>query len=379
MLIQINDSKHNHLMKKKILILSNNCGGLVSFRREVFEALIKEGHTLLVVAPEDYKTDILKKIDCQYRPIKFNRQGTNPIADIKLMLAYSHIIKHEQPDIVLTYTIKPNLYGGMACRLTHTPQVANVTGLGIAVEKAGLLRTITKILYKLGLKKAQKVFFQNKKNMDFCEKNKTVSCPTALIPGSGVNLERFYVQPYPDESSCRFIYIGRVQRRKGIEQYLEAAKVIRSKYPHTEFHVLGRCEEIRYQPILDELSSQGIIIYHGQVKDTRPYLANIHCTVHPSFYLEGMSNVLLESCATGRPVITTDNAGCADVVDDGKNGFITRMQDTQDLIEKIEKFIRLPYEKKREMGLYARKKMEKEFSREIVIEAYKKAIDDTKR
>ena len=249
MLIQINDSKHNHLMKKKILILSNNCGGLVSFRREVFEALIKEGHTLLVVAPEDYKTDILKKIDCQYRPIKFNRQGTNPIADIKLMLAYSHIIKHEQPDIVLTYTIKPNLYGGMACRLTHTPQVANVTGLGIAVEKAGLLRTITKILYKLGLKKAQKVFFQNKKNMDFCEKNKMVSCPTALIPGSGVNLERFYVQPYPDESSCRFIYIGRVQRRKGIEQYLGGKP---EQFP-TTVQKYGNTSSASMAILLDEL------------------------------------------------------------------------------------------------------------------------------
>lgn len=362
-------------MKKKVLILSNNSGGLVNFRKEVFEALIVEGHTLLVIAPEDFKTEMLKEIGCKYQPISFNRQGKNPIADIKLMLEYRRIIKHEQPDVVLTYTIKPNLYGGMACRLTHTPQVANITGLGIATEKAGLLCTITKLLYKLGLKKAQKVFFQNKKNMDFCDKNKMVSCPTALIPGSGVNLERFYVQPYPEDSSCRFIYIGRIQRRKGIEQYLDAAKVIKSKYPHTEFQVLGRCEESHYQSILDELSSQGVIIYHGQVKDTRPYLANIHCTVHPSFYPEGMSNVLLESCATGRPVITTDNAGCIDVVDEGKNGFIVKQQDTQDLILKIENFIQLPNAKKQEMGLYARKKMEREFSREIVIKAYLSEIE----
>lgn len=361
-------------MKKKILILSNNCGGLVSFRGEVFEALIKEGHSLLVVAPEDFKTDIIKSIGCQFKPIKFNRQGTNPIADIKLMLAYRRIIKREKPDVVLTYTIKPNLYGGMACRLTHTPQLANITGLGIATEKAGFLRSLTKILYKIGLKKAKKVFFQNKKNLDFCVSNKMVTGPVSLIPGSGVNLERFYVQSYPDASACRFIYIGRVQRRKGIEQYLEAAETLKKKYPHTEFHVLGRCEESKYQDVLDKLSSQGIIINHGLVKDTRPYLANIHCTVHPSFYPEGMSNVLLESCASGRPVITTDNAGCADVVDEGENGFITRMQDTQDLIDKIENFILLPHAKKQEMGLYARQKMERDFSRDIVIRAYQNEI-----
>lgn len=357
-------------MKKKIVILSNNCAGLVSFRREVFEVLLDKGNSILVVAPDGNKTNVLKEMGCKFHPISFNRKGTNPLADIKLMLEYRRIIKIEKPDFVLTYTIKPNLYGGMACRLTKTPQIANITGLGIATEKAGLLCSITKILYKIGLKKAQKVFFQNEKNLDFCIKNKMVTGPTGLIPGSGVNLERFHLQPYPEKSSCRFVFIGRIQRRKGIEQYLEAAKVIKSRYPYTEFHILGACEETHYQATLDELKSKGIIFYHGLVKDTRPFLANIHCTVHPSFYPEGMSNVLLESCATGRPVITTDNVGCADVVDEGKNGFITRMQDTKDLIEKIEKFIQLPYEKKKEMGLYARKKMENEFSREIVIQAY---------
>ena len=365
-------------MKKKILILSNNCGGLVCFRKEVFEALLKEGHTLVVAAPEDFKTDIITGIGCRFIPMTFNRQGTNPFADFKLMLAYRRLIRRERPNMVLTYTIKPNLYGGMACRFTHTPQIANITGLGIATEKPGFLRTLTTILYRMGLKRAQKVFFQNQENLDFCIKHRLISAPTALIPGSGVNLERFHVQPYPDESTCRFVYIGRVQRRKGIEQYLKAAETIKQKYPFTEFHILGRCEEQRYQSILDDLSQKGIIIYHGLVKDTRPFLADIHCTVHPSFYPEGMSNVLLESCATGRPVITTDKAGCKEIVDVGKNGFIVHQQDTEDLIEKIEKFILLPYEKKKEMGLYARQKMEREFSREIVIEAYKKTIESTK-
>ena len=210
--------------------------------------------------------------------------------------------------------------------------------------------------------------------MDFCIKKKLVTAPSSLIPGSGVNLERFQLQPYPDDATCRFIYVGRIQRRKGIEQYLKAAQVIKEKYPQTEFHILGRCEETKYQSTLDLLASQGIIIYHGLVKDVRPYLKDMHCTIHPSFYPEGMSNVLLESCATGRPVITTDKAGCKDIVEEGKNGFIVRQQDTNELIEKIEQFIQLPYEEKERMGHRARTKMEREFNREIVIKAYLKEI-----
>ena len=357
-------------MRKRILVFSNNCAGLANFRKEVFETLVKDGHVIKVVAPQDNKTDIIKEIGCSFTSISFNRQGTNPFADIKLMLKYRQILKKEKPDVVLTYTIKPNLYGGMACRLTKTPQIANITGLGIATEKPGWLYAITKVLYQLGLKKAQRVFFQNKENMDYSIRKKLVTAPSSLIPGSGVNLERFHLQPYPDDTTCRFIYIGRIQRRKGIEQYLKAAQVIREKYPQTEFHIVGRCEEIKYQATLDLLVSQGTIVYHGLVKDVRPFLKDMHCTIHPSFYPEGMSNVLLESCASGRPVITTDKAGCREIVDEGRNGFIVRQQDTEDLIEKIEKFILIPHQEKEQMGLYAREKVAKEFNRQFVINAY---------
>ena len=355
---------------KRILVLSNSCKGLVIFRKEVFEALINDGNIVTVVAPQSNKIDISKEIGCKYLPISFNRQGTNPFADIRLMLKYRSIIKEEKPDVVLTYTIKPNLYGGMACRLTKTPQIANVTGLGIATEKPGCLYAITKVLYQLGLKKAQKVFFQNKESMDFCIKKHFVTAPSSLIPGSGVNLDRFQLQPYPDDSTCRFIFIGRIQQRKGIEQYLKAAQVIKEKYPQTEFHILGSCEDTKYQSTIDLMVSQGTIIYHGLVKDVRPFLKDMHCTVHPSFYPEGMSNVLLESCAIGRPVITTDKAGCREIVDDGQTGFIVRQQDTEDLVDKIEKFIQLPHGQKEGMGCRAHAKVEREFNRDFVIEAY---------
>jgi galacturonosyltransferase len=356
--------------QRKVLVLSNNCSGLANFRKEVIEAIINENHAITVAAPEDFKTNIITDMGCRFINLPFNRKGTNPIADFRLMLAYRKLIRRERPDVVLTYTIKPNVYGGMACRLAHTPQIANITGLGITSEKPGPLRMLTKVLYKMGLGRCHKVFFQNKENLDFCHAHHMISCPTQLIPGSGVNLERFSLQPYPTDNHTRFVFISRVQRRKGIEQYLQAAEALKAKYPDTEYHVVGACEEPEYTASLNRLSERGIVIYHGLVRDTRPILANIHCTVHPSFYPEGMSNVLQESCATGHPVITTDKAGCREIVNDGQTGYIVKQQDTDDLINKMEQFIQLPLPQKEDMGLRARAKMEREFNRDIVIKNY---------
>ena len=160
-----------------------------------------------------------------------------------------------------------------------------------------------------------------------------------------------------------------IRKEKGIDEYLATAKVIKQKYPNTEFHVLGGCEG-NYQQLLSELNDKGIIIYHGQQSDVRPFIANVHCTIHPTFYPEGMSNVLLESCAAGRAIITTDRAGCREIVDNGVNGFIVKQQDSKDLIEKVEQFIQLSFEDKKQMGLAARRKVEKEFDRNIVVNAY---------
>ena len=363
-------------MHRKILVLSNNSSGLVYFRREVLEALAKQGNALTVAAPEDFKTDIIKEMGCRFIPLSFNRQGTNPVADFKLMLAYCRIIRRERPDLVLTYTIKPNLYGGMACRLTHIPQIANITGLGIAAEKKGILKFIIHSLYHIGLKKAEYVYVQNKYDQTYCAQNGFTHGNSILIPGSGVNLDFFFKLSYPPSDTCKFIFIGRIQKRKGIDIYIETAKIIKEKYPFTEFHVLGRCEDSKYIRVLDSMEAAGYIKYHGHVSDIRHYLKDIHCTIHPSYYNEGMSNVLLESCSSGRPVITTKKAGCADVVEDGKNGFIMENIDASSLVKCVEMFINLPYEKKSEMGDYSRKKMIGEFDRQIVVKSYLKTINE---
>lgn len=354
----------------KILILSNNFGGLYSFRKEVVKAFLDAGNDVLISAPIDGAANYFKEIGCRIINTAFNRKGTNPLKDISLMIYYRRLIKQMRPDVVLSYTIKPNLYGGMACQLCGVPQIANVTGLGSAVEKPGWLQRLTILLYKIGLRKTHTVFFQNRANMEFCKEHGMVKGDVKLIPGSGVNLQHHALQEYPSQSEpLRFIFISRLLREKGIEEYLTAAHEIKAKYNNTEFHILGVCEE-DYAERMEKLQKDGIVIYHGSQSDVRPFIGQSCCMVHPSFYPEGMSNVLLESCAAGRPVITTDRPGCGEIVEDNINGLIVKQRDACDVARKIEKFIQLPYEKKREMGLAARRKVEREFDRNIVVKAY---------
>ena len=360
----------------KILVLTNNYIGLYSFRKEVMKALIDKGYEVIVSAPVDDKTPDVEQLGCKIIDTQFNRKGTNPIKDFALMLKYRRLIKQVVPDVVLSYTIKPNLYGGMACRFCNVPQIANITGLGAAVENPGLLQRLTILLYKIGLRKTDQVFFQNEANKQFCIDHKMVKGNHKLIPGSGVNIEYHALQDYPSKDEpFKFVFISRLLKQKGIEEYFKAAEAIKSRYPNVEFHIVGWCEDA-YSEQLKDLEQKGVVIYHGPVGDVRPLIGMAHCTVHPSFYPEGMSNVLLESCAAGRPIITTDRPGCGEIVDDGVNGYVVKQQDTCDLTAKIEMFIVLPYEKKREMGLAARKKVEKEFDRQIVVKAYLDAINE---
>ena len=354
----------------KTLILTNNFNGLYSFRKEVVQALRNTGYEVVISGPFGEKTHLFKEMGCEVIDTEFNRQGTNPLKDFSLMLRYREVIKKEKPDVVLTYTIKPNLYGGMACQLCGVPQIANVTGLGAAVEYPGLMQKLTIFLYKIGMRKTKLTFFQNTDNMSFCQEHGMVKGPAQLIPGSGVNLQYHAKVAYPAETEpIRFLFMGRIRREKGIEEFLATAERITRKYKNVEFHVVGGCEGDYEQQLLD-LQSKGIVTYHGRQMDVRPFIAMTACTLHPSFYPEGMSNVLLESCSTGRPIVTTMRAGCREIVEDGHNGYLVKQQDAEDLIAKVEKFLALPYAERKAMGDAAREKAEREFDRNIVVKAY---------
>ncbi|KYG59432.1 glycosyltransferase family 4 protein [Planococcus maritimus] len=356
----------------KVLILSNNDIGILKFRRELIQELTKKNETFIAI-PEGNFNPKIRDLKSEIIDIPLSRRGMNPLNDFALFIKYFSLIKKINPDVVLTYTIKPNIYGGLAASLNKARYISNITGLGTAVEKNGFLQKITIFLYRLGLKQADTVFFQNKSNKNFFDEKKIVAINSRIIPGSGVNLDHYQVLKYPTTEKTVFLFIGRVIKEKGIDQYLEAAVYIKKKYQNVEFHILGAADE-KYIKLLGEMSREGTVVYHGRKDDIREFHKISHCTIHPSYYPEGMSNVLLESAASGRPIITTNRPGCKEVVDDGVNGFIFKEVDTQDLIQKIEKFISLDYKSKKNMGLAGREKVEREFSRSIVVDEYLKAI-----
>lgn len=357
----------------KILFLVNHDVVIYNFRLELVERLLADGHRVVISSPYGERIEDLKGLGCEYHEIDIARHGMNPLKELKLISKYKKLLDSVKPDMVFSYTIKPNIYGSIACRSRKVPCVTNITGLGTAVENGGLVQKITVMLYKYAFTKVQRVFFQNTENMQFFADHKIALEKHALLPGSGVNLKRFETIDYPKNDTVEFAFISRIMKEKGIDQYLEAANYIRDKYPNTVFHVCGFCEEA-YEEKLKDLTDKGVIIYHGMVRDVKGFLKNIHCTIHPTYYPEGISNVLLESSACARPIITTDRAGCREVIDDGVNGFIVKQQDSQDLIKKIEKFLSLSWEERRAMGLAGRAKVEKEFDRQIVVDKYLEEI-----
>ena len=357
-------------MSNSVLVLTNSLGGLYSFRKEVIAAIVNDGYYVVISTPHDLKEkeDYFCSLGCEFEFTEIDRRGTNPLRDLSIIRQYKKLIRKTRPSVILTYTIKPNIYGGIAARHLHVPQMANITGLGTAIENPGLLQKFTIFMYRFGLYKTNKVFYQNSSIEKFCQQHH-IGKDGYLLPGSGVNLKWHTFQDYPlEENTMKFNFIGRVMKDKGIEELFKMAKQIHQQYSKIEFHILGDCEE-HYEEQLKALQDEGVVNWHGAVPDVRPYIKDSWCTIHPSYH-EGMANVLLETCAAGRPIIACDINGCKEAVDDGVNGYLCKVKDADDLTEKVERFINLPYEQKVEMGIAARKKVEREFDRQIVVDAY---------
>ena len=356
----------------RILILANNDVGLYRFRRELIERLLAV-YEVYISLPQGEFVDPLVKLGCRYIKTQFDRRSINPINDLKLLFAYIRMIKKCDPEIVLTYTIKPNVFGGIACRVTGKPYISNITGLGTSIENEGFLKVITLMLYRISLKNSDCIFFQNRPNCDLFIKEKITQSRTRVIPGSGVNLSVHKLEEYPsEECELRFLFIGRVMKDKGIEELLEGAQKVKAFFPQVRFNIVGECDEDYYE-ILHVSEQMGIIHYYGQQSDIHSFIKESHCTVLPSYH-EGTANVLLESAATGRPVITTRVPGCAETFDEGISGFGCTARDVNSLVDAIVRFIKLPRKQKVEMGLAGRKKMERQYDRNIVINAYTEEI-----
>lgn len=362
-------------MGKRILILSNHFITLYNFRKELINKLIEDGHDVFIAMPKAEENNYFSNKGCKIIETPIDRRGINPISDFGIILNYIKIMRSIKPDIIFSYTIKPNIYGCIASNFSKKRQVSNVTGTGATFLKMNAVSMIAKMLYKVSIMRSYKVFFQNSGDKEFFVENKMVKDNYAMLPGSGVNLEQFSVSDFPTGKEINFIFIGRVMELKGIDQYLETAKIIKDRHPNTNFYIAGFIEENKYKEIIDDYHAKGIINYIGFQKDIKSWIQKCHCTILPSHGGEGVPNVLLESAAMGRICIASKINGSKDVIGDGETGYLFETGSAEDLINKVHKFLELDYESKKQMGLAGRMKVEKEFDRQIVIDSYLDEIE----
>lgn len=355
-----------------VLILTNDDIGLYRFRRELIEALCKE-YKVFMALPEGEMIPELKKTGASYIPFPFRRRGMNPFADLGQFLRYVRLIRRVRPDVVLTFTIKPNVYGGLACQVTKTPYIENVTGLGTAMANGGVLGFITSTLYTMGLRRARCVFFENAPLRELFIQKRFVRVKSRLLPGAGVNLSEHSPEDYPpQEGTTRFLFAGRIMRDKGIEELLAAMRKLRETRSDIFLDIIGQYDE-DYSQAMETAQEEGFAKYHGLQLDVLPFYRSAHCIVLPSYH-EGMSNVLLEASAAARPIITTDVPGCREALDEGITGFGCLARDAGSLAEAMGKFLALPWGERAAMGRAAREKMVREFNRKIVVDAYMEEI-----
>jgi len=361
-----------------ILILSNSVGGLCSFRYELFDRLVKLGHEVWFAVPQDEehrKVRLLRELGAKYIHTEFARRAVEPFGERRLIRRYIDIIGELNPDVILTYTIKPNIYGTYAAHKKSTPVIMNVTGLG-SLFHTSRFQWLGKALYRYACSKARYVFFQNQSNLDFFVGNRLVSLDKAyLIPGSGVNTEKFApMAKTTTDNTIRFLFIGRLMKEKGIEEYLVVANRITEKYDDVEFCILGGFEEDVYRDVV-KYNTNPRIKYLGISDDVRNEIREADCIVHPSYH-EGMSNALLEGGAMGKPLLASNIPGCMEIVEDGVNGFLFEPRSIESLTWAITRFLELGKGEREAMGRKSRSKIEKEFSRDLVVDAYISAIND---
>lgn len=364
-------------MNRKIVISRNTAWSLYNFHSGLIKALIKEGYQVVAVAPDDEYTQRLKNCGCRFIALPMDNHGTHPGRDLLLLLQYLRLLRRERPAIYLGYTIKPNVYGSLAAQALGIRVVNNISGLGVTFLRNNLLTKIVRSLYKLALYRSTRVFFQNAEDQELFVKAGLVRREaTDRVPGSGIDLTKYQPGPPPGLTGrpFRFLLAARMIKHKGIGDFVKGAKIVRRRFPETEFQLLGFLNPRDPNAIsVEELTAwqdEGVIRYLGETDDVRPYLANADCAVLPSGYPEGVPRSLLEAAAMARPIITTDTVGCRNVVDDGVNGFLCRKANPEHLAEKMMQVIGLTPERRLKMGNTGRCKVEREFDENIVIRKY---------
>jgi glycosyltransferase involved in cell wall biosynthesis len=364
-------------MISNILISINTSWNILHFRTPLIMALKRQGYRVVSAAPEDVYTPRLKTVVDGHIALPMDNAGTSPFRDIALFLRYLRLLRTMKPAVMLTYTVKPNIYGALAAKFLGIPVIANVSGLGTAFIRDNWLTKVVKLLYRAAFANVHKVFFQNPEDRDLFISMKLVAPEkTVLLPGSGIDLDEY--APYTVEhQGIAFVCIARMLWDKGIGEFVEAARIVKAAYPGAKFRLVGPMgvenRTAISQEILDVWVAQGHIEYLGAVDDVRGIIAEHDCVVLPS-YREGMSRVLLEGAAMGKPLIATNVAGCKQAIDPGKNGLVCEVKNAQSLADAMSYFLSLSPENRAQMGRASRAKAEREFDQKIVFEKYSEAI-----
>ena len=355
---------------KTVLFLSNHFITLYNFRRELIARLLERGHRVVLSMPAMEQNVYFKDLGCEIIETPMSRRGMDPLEDLRLLRQYRRIMRAVDPDVIFSYTIKPNIYGTLASNALGYRQICNITGTGATFLKENLLSRLVRELYRISIRKCSKVFFQNTGDRDYFIRHGMVEDNWDMLPGSGVNLEQHALAPMPDDGEIRFLYIGRIMAVKGIDQYLQCAKAIRARHPDTRFYLAGFIEEAALEPVMKEYTEAGIVEYLGFRDDIDDWIRHCHCTVLPSLGGEGVPNVLLDSSATGRACIASHINGSREVIEDDVTGYLYPVGDTEALIDRVERFLALSSAERQAMGLRGHEKAAREFDREKVIARY---------
>lgn len=349
----------------RILIATNHSYMFYRFRKELVEALTQE-HEVILSTPFVGHEDDLQAMGLRCIDTEIDRRSINPFKDMKLLKAYRKMLDEIQPDLVITYSIKPNIYMGSACKAKGIPYVTNVQGLGTAFEKP-VLSNVVSVMYRSALRKAGTVFFENEENAQFfLHKNIISAQQMKVLPGAGINLDEYPYVPMQDDGVCSFLFVGRIMKEKGVDEFFTAAKTIKAEFGEkVAFDVVGFYEDA-YKETVDQLVADSVIKFHGFQTDVHPFYEAADCVVLPSYH-EGMSNVLLEGAATGRALITSDIPGCREAVESGVSGYLCPAKDADALYEAMRRFVELPEESRAEFGCRGRERMEQRFSKTAVV------------
>nr|WP_321278107.1 glycosyltransferase family 4 protein [uncultured Vibrio sp.] len=367
-------------VSKTVVITSNTSWYLYNFRKNTILALIKEGYRVIAVSPKDEYSQKLADLGAEYQHIEIDQGGTNPLKDVGTFCGFIGLYKKLRPDAVLNFTPKNNIYSTLAASLFGAKSVNNIAGLGMVFIKENITAKLARFLYKISQPKAHTIFFQNNEDKELFAKYKLAPLEiTDRVPGSGADLTRFSLSPSKDDGVVRFLLIARMLYDKGIGHYVEAARELKSKYGNkVEFYLLGFLDVNNPSAVSKtDMSSwveEGIVNYLGTSDNVEAEIAKVDCMVLPSFYREGVPKSLLEACAMGKPIVTTDNVGCRETVDNGVNGYLCELRSTSSLVEKLELMIELSHEQRLLMGEKSRIKVENEFDEQIVIKKYLQAV-----